>query len=131
MSVLNFSLQESFRVYLVICCLIINVLVCSLATAILDYHIFLSLSTTFFIFLSFFFSVFSLASKLFVCLLYLSATNVILSLLPLIVNTFSIFYFFCTISTIYFFFIPSPDTFLPINVLQPLVSNKFEIVLHQ
>ena len=51
MSVLNFSLLRIFQGYLVICCLIINVLCfCCLATAILDYHIFQSLSTTFLIF---------------------------------------------------------------------------------
>ena len=51
MSVLNFSLLRIFQGYLVICCLIINVLCfCCLATAILDYHISFRLSTTFFIF---------------------------------------------------------------------------------
>ena len=56
MSVLNFSLLRIFQGYLVICCLIINVLCfCCLATAILDYHISFRLSTTFFIFLRFFF----------------------------------------------------------------------------
>ena len=55
MSVLNFSLLRIFQGYLVICCLIINVLCfCCLATAILDYHISFRLSTTFFIFLRFF-----------------------------------------------------------------------------
>ena len=50
MSVLNFSLLRIFQGYLVICCLIINVLCfCCLATAILDYHISFRLSTTFFI----------------------------------------------------------------------------------
>ena len=56
MSVLNFSLLRIFQGYLVICCLIINVLCfCCLVTAILDYHISFCLSTTFFIFLRFFF----------------------------------------------------------------------------
>ena len=56
MSVLNFSLLRIFQGYLVICCLIINVLCfCCLATAILDYHISFRLSTTFFIFLRFLF----------------------------------------------------------------------------
>ena len=54
MSVLNFSLLRIFQGYLVICCLIINVL-CCLATAILDYHISFRLSTTFFTFLNFYF----------------------------------------------------------------------------
>ena len=56
MSVLNFSLLRIFQGYLVICCLIINVLCfCCLATAILDYHISFRLSTTFFTFLNFYF----------------------------------------------------------------------------
>ena len=56
MSVLNFSLLRIFQGYLVICFLIINVLCfCCLATAILDYHISLRLSTTFFTFLNFYF----------------------------------------------------------------------------
>ena len=56
MSVLNFSLLRIFQGYLVICCLIINVLCfCCLTTAILDYHISFRLSTTFFTFLNFYF----------------------------------------------------------------------------
>ena len=56
MSVLNFSLLRIFQGYLVICCLIINVLCFyCLATAILDYHISFRLSTTFFTFLNFYF----------------------------------------------------------------------------
>ncbi len=51
MSVLNFSLLRIFQGYLVICCLIINVLCfCCLTTAILDYHISFRLSTTFLFF---------------------------------------------------------------------------------
>ena len=44
---------KNFQVCVVVYCLIIKVLFCfhSLATAILEYHIFVSLSTTFFIFL--------------------------------------------------------------------------------
>ena len=106
MSVLNFSLLRIFQGYLVICCLIINVLCfCCLATAILDYHISFRLSTTFFIFFEIFFEIlfsvipFCLFEPL-LCSPHLSATNVILSCLFLIVNTFYIFYFICTIGTI-------------------------------
>ena len=116
MSVLNFSLLRIFQGYLVICCLIINVLCfCCLATAILDYHISFRLSTTFFIFLRFFFSAihFCLFEPL-LCSPHLSATNVILSCLFLIVNTFYIFYFICTISTIC----------LPLTVISYLLSLK-------
>ena len=77
MSVLNFSLLRIFQGYLVICCLIINVL-CCLATAILDYHISFRLSTTFLIFFKFFLSCFCLSLT----------TNVILSWLYVTVNTF-------------------------------------------
>ena len=56
MSVLNFSLLRIFQGYLVICCLIINVLCfCCLTAAILDYQISFRLSTTFFTFLNFYF----------------------------------------------------------------------------
>ena len=56
MSVLNFSLLRIFQGYLVICCLIINVLCfCCLTTAILDYHISFRLSTTFLFFWDSFF----------------------------------------------------------------------------
>ena len=56
MSVLNFSLLRIFQGYLVICCLIINVLCfCCLATSILDYHISFRLSTTFLFFWDSFF----------------------------------------------------------------------------
>ena len=83
MSVLNFSLLRIFQGYLVICCLIINVLCfCCLATAILDYHISFRLSTTFLIFFKFFLSCFCLSLT----------TNVILSWLYVTVNTFFNFF---------------------------------------
>ncbi|HCX06957.1 MAG TPA: hypothetical protein DHU67_09545, partial [Clostridium sp.] len=77
----NFSLLRIFQGYLVICCLIINVL-CCLATAILDYHISFRLSTTFLIFFKFFLSCFCLSLT----------TNVILSWLYVTVNTFFNFF---------------------------------------
>ena len=120
MSVLNFSLLRIFQGYLVICCLIINVLCfCCLTTAILDYHISFRLSTTFFTFLNFYFFCFYRSIK---------CSDIIPCFLFVCQHLFSTFFKFVNVNTQ-----RSPNlsknAFLHFAQMHPLVFVCFDTLL--
>ena len=108
MSVLNLFLLEIFRFVFVIYCLIINVLFLlrSLATAHLDYHIFIRLSRTFFKFFQFVFWTVLLSRD----------------------SSFRLSYLGCSVNNFFHFFKFFSEALLPCSATSHILSQGFKSV---